>query len=169
MADTVTDIKREDFLKDALYILHETFEGSPEGKGSAYLDQQTGVFSTIEAMSAEQVSEAFEDTSIVAHVEHLKFYLDRLVEFIKGRTEPVNWDQSWLIDTVNEKEWETLRAGLRNSYEGVLRCFAAVGTWDQNNIGEAISIIAHTAYHLGAIRQMAKKVRGLAAAGDLED
>ena len=31
-----------------------------------------------------------------------------------------------------------------------------IETWNEENIGEAVAIIAHTAYHLGAIRQMAK-------------
>ena len=35
-----------------------------------------------------------------------KFYLDRLCEFMQGRTEPVKWEQSWLIETVNEEEWD---------------------------------------------------------------
>lgn len=159
MTESTDLITKEAFLKDTLLILHETFEGSPEGEGSAYLDRRTGVFSTIDGLTAEQVSTEVNSTSIVAHVEHLKFYLDRLVEFIEGREEPVNWDQSWLIDEVDESEWDTLRAGVRKSYENSLRCLASVEVWDQNKIGEAIAMIAHTAYHLGAVRQMAKEVR----------
>ena len=151
-------IDEKDFLRDSLLILHETFEGSPEGQSSAFLDRGTGVFSTVSGLTAEQVSEEISGTTIVAHVEHLKFYMDRLVEFVQGRTEPVNWEQSWLIDTVNEEEWDLLRNGLRNSYEGVLKCIAGEEKWDQDNIGEIISIIAHTAYHLGAIRQLAKSL-----------
>lgn len=159
MSANDAEISVRSFLKDILLILHETFEGSPEGEPSAFLDQRTGVFSTIESLDAAQVSESINSTSIVAHVEHLKFYLDRLVEFIEGREEPVNWDQSWLIDTVDADEWDTLRAGVRNSYENSLRCLASVEVWDEDRIGEAIAMIAHSAYHLGAIRQMAKTVR----------
>ena len=151
-------INRDDFLKDVLFILGETFEGSPEGQGSAYLDNGVGVFNTLENLSAEQVSRHIGGTTIAAHTEHAKFYLDRLCEFIQGSTEKVNWEQSWLIETVNETEWNFLREGMRKSYEGVLRCFAEVETWKEDNIGEAIAIIAHTAYHLGAIRQIAKAV-----------
>lgn len=159
MIEVKENIRTEDFLKDVLLIFGETFEGSPE-EGSAYLDRGTGVFSTVEALSADQVSDKFGSTSIVAHVEHLKFYLDRLVEFINGRVEPVNWDQSWLIETVNDAEWDVLKAGLKKSYDAALKCFAEVEEWNQNNIGDAIAMIAHSAYHLGAIRQMAKTVSG---------
>ena len=152
-------IAKDDFLKDVLYILRETFEGSSEGEGSAYLDRGIGVFATLETLSAQQVSEEINGTTIAAHTEHFKFYLDRLCEFIKGRTEPVNWEQSWLIDEVNDEEWDALRGAVRKAYENVLRTFAAVEQWNQDNIGDAVAIIAHTAYHLGAIRQIMKAVR----------
>lgn len=152
-------IAKDDFLKDVLVILRETFEGSPEGQGSAYLDRGIGVFPTIETLSAEQVSKEINDITIAAHTEHFKFYLDRLCEFIKGRTEPVNWEQSWLIDEVNEEEWTHLRESVRQSYDNVLRTFAEIETWNQDNIGDAIAIIAHTAYHLGAIRQIMKAIQ----------
>ena len=151
-------IQRDDFLKDILFILRETFEGSPVGEPSAYLDRGVGVFATLEGLSAEEVSQYSGATTIAAHTEHAKFYLDRLCEFMNGKNEKVNWEQSWLIETVNETEWNHLREGMRKSYEGVLRCFAGIETWNQENIGEAIAIIAHTAYHLGAIRQMVKNL-----------
>jgi len=151
-------ISKEDFLKDVLVILRETFEGSPEGQGSAYLDHGIGVLPTIDKLSAEQVSREINGISIVAHTEHAKFYLDRITEFMKGRTEKVNWEQSWLIETVNEEEWNALRDAVRKSYDNVLRTFAEIETWNQDNIGDAVAIVAHTAYHLGAIRQLAKAI-----------
>ncbi|MDQ3635384.1 MAG: hypothetical protein ACR2MD_08790 [Aridibacter sp.] len=149
-------INKDDFLMDILFILRETFEGSPEGAGSVYLDNRIGMLSTLEELSAADVSKQIGETSIVAHAEHAKFYLDRLCEFIGGRTEKVNWEQSWLIETVNKDEWNILRQGMRKSYENVLRCIAKVEVWNQDNISDAIAIIAHTAYHLGAIRQIMK-------------
>jgi hypothetical protein len=149
-------IHKDDFLKDILVILRETFEGSPEGQGSAYLDRGIGFISTLEKLSAEDVSRKVGGTTIAAQTEHAKFYLDRLCEFMKGRTESVNWEQSWLIETVNEEEWKALRDSVKKSYDNVLRTFADIEVWNQDNIGDAVAIIAHTAYHLGAIRQLAK-------------
>lgn len=151
-------IRKDDFLIDVLVVLRETFEGSPDGESSAYLDRGVGVFPTLAGISADEASRDFGGTTIAAQTEHAKFYLDRLVEFINGRTDSVNWDDSWLIETVNDAEWDALRAAAAKSYEGVLRCFAEIEVWDQNNIGDAVAIIAHTAYHLGSIRQIAKAV-----------
>jgi len=148
-------IAKDAFLKSTLYLLRETFEGSGES-GSVYLDRGVGIFNTLEKLSAEEVSRKTGSTTIAAHTEHAKFFLDRFLEFMTGGIEKVNWDDSWLIETVNETEWNHLRDAVRKSYENALRTFAEIEDWNQDTIGEAIAIVAHTAYHLGAIRQMAK-------------
>lgn len=146
------------FVGGVAYLLRETFEGSPEGMPSAYLDRGIGFFSTLSALSAENVSEEFSGTTIAAQTEHAKFYLDRLCEFINGRTERVNWEDSWLIETVNDAEWSALQESVKLAYENCLRCLAAVDEWNEERTGMAIGLVAHTAYHLGAIRQIAKGV-----------
>lgn len=150
------DIAKDAFLKSVLYLLRETFEGSPEGQGSTFLDRGVGFFNTLEKLSAEQVSREFGATTIAAQTEHAKFYLDRLCEFMTGRTERVNWEQSWLIDEVDDTEWNALRDSVRKSYENTLRCIAGIENWSEDNVGIAIGMVAHTAYHLGAIRQIMK-------------
>jgi len=152
-------IKKEDFTNGVLYLLKETFEGSsPEG--SAYLDRGVGVLNTIEKMSAETASRSLGENgaTIAAHLEHARFYLVALVEFINGRTEKVNWDESWLVKKVNETEWKLLIENTRRDYESVIETFQTVENWKQDNIGEAVAIVAHTAYHLGAMRQIMKAV-----------
>jgi hypothetical protein len=156
--DAVNNIEKDYFVKSLAYLLHETFEGSPDGQGSAYLDRGVGIFPTLDKLSAEQVSRAVNGTSIAAQTEHAKFYLDRLCEFIKGRTEKVNWEDSWLIEDVSDEEWSALRGSVRKSYENALHCFAENQDWSEDNVGMAMGMLAHTAYHLGAIRQIAKAV-----------
>jgi hypothetical protein len=128
------------------------------GQPSAYLDRGIGIFGTLKGISADAASSDFHGTTVAAQTEHTKFYLDRLCEFINGRTATVNWDDSWLIETVNDNEWTALQSAVRKSYENALRCVAEVAEWDDRRIGMAMGIIAHTAYHLGAIRQILKGV-----------
>ncbi len=146
------------FTESLAFMLRETFEGSPVGQPSAYLDRGIGIFGTLDALDAAAASADVHGTTVAAQTEHAKFYLDRLCEFINGRTEPVNWEASWLIETVDSQEWSALRDTLRRSYEDTLRCIAAVGNWNDRTTGMAIGIVAHTAYHLGAIRQIIKAV-----------
>lgn len=145
------------FVESVAYLLRETFEGSPEGQPSAYLDRGVGIFSTLSGLSAEAASKDILGTTAAAQTEHAKFYLDRLCEFINGRTERVNWEDSWLIETVDDAEWDALRASVRTAYESTLRCVASVEEWNERSLGMAIGMVAHTAYHLGAIRQIAKQ------------
>jgi len=159
MAETASQIESIDarvFIESVAYLLRETFEGSPEGQPSAYLDRGVGLFSTLEELSAEAASNEFEGTTVAAQTEHAKFYLDRLCEFINGRTEPVNWDDSWLIEDVDEVEWDALRTSVRQAYMNSLQCLAGAREWTQVQVGMAIGLVAHTAYHLGAIRQISK-------------
>lgn len=149
-------IAAEQFVESAAYLLRETFEGSPEGKPSAYLDRGIGFFNSIDNLSADEASRETWSMTIAAQTEHAKFYLDRICEFIGGRTEKVNWEDSWLIETVNDSEWDALRATVKRSYENALRCLAEVQDWNELKIGMAIGLIAHTAYHLGAVRQLIK-------------
>lgn len=152
------DIAKDHFVKSLSYLLLETFEGSPEGQGSAFLDHGVGIFNTLENLSAEAVSREINGITVVAHTEHAKFYLDRLCEFLTGRTERVNWEQSWLIDEVDETEWSVLREAVRASYQKTLQTFQSIEDWSEMQVGMAMGMIAHTAYHLGAIRQIAKAV-----------
>jgi hypothetical protein len=149
-------IETKYFVESVAYLLRETFEGSPEGMPSAFLDRGVGVFVTLDGLSAEAASKEFRGTTVAAQTEHAKFYLDRLCEYINGRTEPVNWEDSWLIETVNDDEWDALRGSVRKAYEDTLRCVASVEAWNEHQVGMAIGMVAHTAYHLGAIRQIAK-------------
>lgn len=149
-------IGSREFVESVAYLLRETFEGSPEGMPSAYLDRGTGMFSTLENLSAEEASKDVNGTTIAAHTEHAKFYLDRLCEFINGRTEAVNWEDSWLIETVSDEEWKALQGSVQRAYERTLLCLAEERPWTEMQVGMAIGLVAHTAYHLGSIRQMVK-------------
>jgi hypothetical protein len=159
MTSPKNSLQTTQFIEAVAYLLRETFEGSPEGQPRAYLDRGIGFFSTLDDLTAEQVSKEFGETTIVAQTEHAKFYLDRLCEFIGGRTERVNWEDSWLIETVNEDEWSALRTTIRTAYENALKCLVSTDSWDTQKAGMAIGLVAHTAYHLGAVRQIVKSVK----------
>ena len=159
MPDNASQIDSKVFVESVAYLLRETFEGSPAGQPSAYLDRGVGLFSTLEELSADAASRAFDGTTVAAQTEHAKFYLDRLSEFINGRTEAVNWDDSWLIEDVDDAEWTALQSSVRKAYANSLQCLANSRDWTQVQVGMAIGLVAHTAYHLGAIRQLAKSAK----------
>ena len=159
MENVKSPIETKHFVESVAYLLRETFEGSPDGQASAYLDRGVGIFNTLDGLTADSVSQDVNGTTIAAQTEHAKFYLDRLCEFMNGRTDRVNWEDSWLIENVNGAEWDALRQSVKKSYENTLICFASIDEWNEDQVAMAVGMIAHTAYHLGAIRQLAKSVR----------
>jgi hypothetical protein len=152
MSETV---RREDFTNNLFTFLVETFE-SPPRPSSAYLDQKTGLFDTLTHISAEEASRPITEggTTIAAQVEHTRFYLDVLEQFMDGRTEKVNWQDSWQVKEVTPETWETLKEELRASYERISRRLKGIETWGNDEVGDGMAIVIHTAYHLGAIRQI---------------
>ena len=70
----------------------------------------------------------------------------------------VDWKDSWNTQTVNEKEWNALRGQMQKAYQKVSDMIDEVETWNDFKISGALGILAHTAYHLSAIRQLAKNM-----------
>jgi len=70
----------------------------------------------------------------------------------------LDFKQSWRIKTVGEDEWDALRENMSKIYRKVSETFGKNDEWALDTITVAMGIIAHTAYHLGAIRQLAKNV-----------
>lgn len=152
-------MNKDDFQNNILHFLRETFEGTT-ADGNSFIDKGTGIFDTIEKISAENASKSLgeNDAGIAAHLEHTRFYLAALLEFMNGRTEKVDWSESWLVKNVDENEWNLLKKNLRDEYSKVLENFQSIETWDDDKISDAMGIVVHTAYHLGAIRQIMKSL-----------
>ncbi|MBK7708003.1 MAG: DinB family protein [Acidobacteria bacterium] len=151
-------INQNDFLNSMLALVKETFEGTETDHGTMYLDKETSLFSTLETVDAETASRSFTEngTTIAAHCEHLRFYIDFLNNYLNENFEIVNWKESWGTSSVTKMEWNTLRGKLHKAYQAVIDTFNDVETWDVHKISGALGILTHTAYHLSAIRQMLK-------------
>lgn len=151
-------IDEKDFSENLFVLLKETFEGPPPQTPSAFLDQGGGLFQTLDALTAADASRPPHPgaPSVAAHCAHVRFYVEVLRRYMRGSVEKADWQESWRVQTVNDAEWETLRQELRASYATLTEELRAVEHWDDNNVGGALAVIAHTAYHLGAIRQLAR-------------
>ena len=151
-------IKQEDFTHSLFALLKETFEGTNTDFGTMYLDAGTGFFDTIDGIDAKQASRSFSDgsTTIAAHCEHVRFYLEFLSNYMSEKFTMVDWQDSWKTKTVSDAEWTALRGQLHKTYQMVTDTFNDIETWNDFKISGALGILAHTAYHLSAIRQILK-------------
>lgn len=152
------NIAREDFTNSLFQLLKETFEGPPPQTGSAYLDKGAGLFQTLEGLTAEAASTAPWPgaSTVAAHCEHLRFYVVALEELMRGAAGKIDWRQSWLVGAVTPAEWDELRENLRRTYETFAERLRSVEDWGDEEVGDSLAILVHTAYHLGAIRQLAR-------------
>ena len=143
----------ERFKEALLGCLEETFSNVR----GIYLDKGTTLFETLEGVSAAEASRAISTNSatIAAQVEHARFYLDVLDDYMRtGVDKQNNWREIWeTFREVTPEQWEDIKERLRQSHARVLATINSFERWDgKYDIAGALSILVHTAYHLGGIR-----------------
>lgn len=150
----MADIRTDDFRQAVRLLLDETFN-SVHG---IYLDRNTSMFETLAGISAAQASIPVGGrcATLAAQVKHVAFYLDVLEQVVREPERPrVDWDEIWrTVGPVSPDEWAAIQQELRESYTRILRLlderFDAPG---QDELVGAMAMVAHSAYHLGEIRQ----------------
>ena len=73
----------------------------------------------------------------------------------------INWREIWeTVQEVSSNDWKASIENLEKSYRCVLETIKNYDLWThEDSFGAALGILAHTAYHLGAIRQMASIIK----------
>ena len=149
-----TQIQSDHFTNALLMLLDEAFENVH----GYFLDKGTSTFETLATISAEQASQPVggKCATLAAQVKHVAFYLEVLERFVRtGTPERVDWGEIWrTTKEVSPDEWEALKSELRDRYDRIKAFVHEMPAWpSEKEIGGAIAIIAHSAYHLGEIRQ----------------
>ncbi|MCT4477766.1 hypothetical protein N0U24_11450 [Peribacillus frigoritolerans] len=147
-----------EMLKSSIkMLLKETFEG-PGNDGSYYTDSRpnTGIFGTLDGLTAEDASRSINGSTIATHSDHTRYYLWVIRTMISGTDFEKDWDASWTIAQVDEVKWAEIREGLHKEYVTLFKEIDTIdlGKWLTN----VNATIAHSAYHLGALRQMLKSL-----------
>lgn len=149
-----TPIQAQHFTNALYALLDETFDNVQ----GFYLDKGTSLFETLATISAAEASIPVggKCATLAAQVKHVAFYLDVLEKAVRTQqSEKVDWGQIWReTKAVTPAEWEALKNDLRASYNRIKALVNDTTEWpSEYEIGGAIAMIAHTAYHLGEIRQ----------------
>ncbi|MEI2610180.1 MAG: hypothetical protein V9G20_16270 [Candidatus Promineifilaceae bacterium] len=150
----MSTINSQHFAEALLALLDETFDNVR----GYYLDKGTSLFETLATLSATEASVPVggKCATLAAQVKHVAFYLDVLEKSVRtGQFTRVDWGEIWrTVGSVTPDEWEAIKAELRTSYNGILNLVRDTTEWpSETEIGGAMAIVAHTAYHLGEIRQ----------------
>ena len=145
-----------------LELLREAFEGPRDPRTTWFVSnvEGSGIFGTLAALSPQEASRApgAGRRSAAAHTSHVAFSLRVSAAQLRGETPAVNWAESWAVSSVDERGWAGLQASLRADYQAVLAQLAGRTDWDAESLTGAMAMVAHAAYHLGALRQIAQPV-----------
>lgn len=150
----MNSIQTEQFVKALLVLLDETFENAH----GYYLDKQTSLFETLAGITAEEASKPVggKCATLAAQVKHIAFYLEVVEKSVQDPNyPPADWGEIWrTVKQVTPEEWQALQEELRTNYHKIIQLINSAPAWlSEAEIGGAMAIIAHTAYHLGEIRQ----------------
>ena len=104
--------------------------------------------------------------SIAAHVDHLRYGLSLMNRWSRGEANPwatADWAASWRRSQVSDQEWAQRRQELAVEVRAWMEVLRSPREYTPFELNGVIASIAHLAYHLGAIRQIDRSIRGPAA------
>jgi hypothetical protein len=140
--------------KVILDLLQETFEKSQ----GYFLDANTSLFETLKNITAEEASIPVggKCATLAAQVSHVTFYLQAVEGVITGGDfQQVDWGEIWrTINQVSQSQWESIQSELQQKYKYICSLVKEKSDWNrEEELDSILGIVAHSAYHLGEIRQ----------------
>jgi hypothetical protein len=156
-----------DLIPTLIDQFRETFEGSV-APGMTWITDgppDSALLGTLDALSPSQAfaPPAPGGLPAAAHAAHLRFALDLTLQRLGGHNPQADWPASFAVPPASPESWTSLRHDLRRAYAAVLsflqsRRQTPVNDWPPLHLAGLCAMTAHNAYHLGAIRQIAKVV-----------
>ena len=151
-------------------LFAELTEGAP-GSGAYILNSgDAGLLAGLDGLPASAAStiQRGGGAPIAAHVEHLRYGISLMNRWANGEQNPwasADWRSAWRITAVDDAEWTRLRAALRDECRRWLAALRVPRTVNGVELNGMIGTLAHLAYHVGAIRQIDRSIKGPAEAG----
>lgn len=145
-------------------LLSELADGTSGDGGFVLNGGDAGLLRSLDRLSADEAPGSVNDgATIAAHAQHLRYGLSLMNKWAAEGGNPcadARWDEAWKISRVDEPAWTEIRQGLRAEAQRWGQTLAAPRDTSPIELKGMISSVAHIAYHLGAIRQISRSVRG---------
>jgi hypothetical protein len=120
---------------------------------------EAGFIGLLQTIKAEEASRKIAGTSIASHAHHVRFSLRESTTSIRGENAQVDWNESWNISLVNDAEWTKMRDEILKAYQDLREVIGSKASSSVEAFGGAAGVVAHMAFHLGAIRQKIALIR----------
>lgn len=146
-------------------LFSELVDGARAGAGAFILNSgDVGLLRSLDKLSAADASRSVDDgATIAAHAQHVRYGLSLMNRWASEGGNPfadATWDAAWKMRAVDAPAWDEIRNGLRQEAHRWLKTLGTARDVSDVELAGLIGSIAHLAYHLGAIRQIAKDSRG---------
>jgi len=140
-----------------LAILDEAFERPPK-KWHHFTDASpaSGYFGTLAELPHANAGRPVAATSVADQVSHVAFLMNASARSLRGDAHSPSqeqWQASWATVDLDEPTWRRLREELRDAYGDLRDAIRSAGSLNAEALEIAIGVLAHVAYHLGAIKQ----------------
>src|SRR5215471_2175123 len=141
-------ISTAEFSKWLLLLLAETFGVADTPSGYILDTGQSGLFGTIDTLSAEVASAApiTEQATIASHCGHMLLLLQYYAAYERGETLEPDWAGSWATPVVDDTAWQALRHELRTTYDALMARLQVRDTWPESGVAASLMLLAHCAY-----------------------
>jgi hypothetical protein len=147
------------------HLFAELVDGVTSKQGGFMLNTgDAGMLASLDKLSAEDASHSADaGATIAAHAQHVRYGLSLMNQWAAEGGNPfanAKWDEAWKITRVDAAQWDEIRKGLRGETARWLEVLKTPRQVAGIEFTGLVSSIGHLAYHLGAIRQIAKTAHG---------
>lgn len=150
-------------------LFSELVDGAPAGGEAFVLNSgDAGLLRSLGKLSADDASRSVNaGATIAAHAQHVRYGLSLMNQWAAEGGNPfanAKWDEAWKTSAVDAPAWDEIRGGLRDEAHRWLRVLQSPREVADVELTGMAGSVAHLAYHLGAIRQLAQAASGPSAA-----
>lgn len=123
-----------------------------------------GLLRSLDKLTPEAASRAVNGgATIAAHTAHVRYGVSLMNRWATEGGDPfatAEWGEAWKVSAVDARQWDEIRSGLRQETERWLLALATPREVLEVEATGMVASVAHLAYHIGAIRQIATDARG---------
>lgn len=153
-----------DFSAVLADLFSELVNGPPHGNAFMLNSGDVGLLKSLGKLTAGDASQSVNGgATIAAHARHVQYGLSLMNRWAREGGNPfadATWDVAWRTSRVDDKEWRSIVDGLKQEASDWQRMLGLPRDVSPIELSGMIGSIGHLAYHLGAIRQIAKAARG---------
>ncbi len=153
-----------DLARPLATLLTELVDGTAPTGGYMLNKGDIGLLRSLDKLSEAEASQVVDrGSSIAAHVDHCTYYFTLMNRWAAGEQNPwkgADWGASWRKPAVSGDEWVKAREIFARETRKWLEFIKAPRHVEDTELTGMIASVVHLAYHLGAIRQMHRRVEG---------